>query len=188
MLIDLLTRRLSPIEKLSSHDSSAAVMLILFPRNNDVEVLFVKRRDDPNDPWSGQVALPGGRRKPSDSSILETAIRETFEEVGILLDAKRTVLGALPDVRSSKDPSLLITPFVAVLEERRPVKLSEEISSYFWAPIKDLKEVEVKVNLRNGEAETVRAYVHGEHIIWGLTARIIKSFLNILEDPCSKER
>jgi len=177
----LLTKRLRPVGKLSSHESSAAVVLILLPSNNGIEILFVKRKDDPNDPWSGQVALPGGRWNPSDNSILETAIRETFEEVGILLDAKSMVLGALPDVRSFRDPAMLVTPFVALLEERQPVKLSPELSSYFWAPIKDLREAEVEVSLRDGETKAVKAYVYGEHVIWGLTARILESFLKILE-------
>lgn len=181
MLTGLLTKRLTPVEKLLSHESSAAVVLMLVPSGNDVEALFVKRKDDPNDPWSGQVALPGGHRKSSDSSILETAIRETFEEVGILLDSKRTVLGALPDVKSFRNPSVSVTPFVALLEEKQPVKLSPEISSYFWAPIKGLREAETRVNLQDGETKTVKAYVYGEYVIWGLTARILESFLKILE-------
>ncbi|MCL7399683.1 MAG: CoA pyrophosphatase [Thaumarchaeota archaeon] len=180
-LVGLLTKRLRPVDELLSHEGSAAVVLILHPTEDGIEILFVKRRDDPNDPWSGQIALPGGRRNPSDSSMLETAIRETFEEVGILLDAKRMILGALPDVTSLRNPGMLVTPFVALLEEKMPVKLSPELSEYFWAPIKGLSECEVKVSLQDGEAKTVKAYVYGEYVIWGLTARIIESFLKILE-------
>ncbi len=180
-LVRLLTKRLTPPDELSRHESYAAVMLILLPSSDDVEVLFVKRKDDHNDPWSGQIALPGGRRKSSDSSILETAVRETFEEVGILLDPKSMVLGALPDVWSLRNPDIVVTPFVALLEEKRPLKLSPELSSYFWAPIKGLKNDDVKVTLRNGETRTVKAYIYGEYVIWGLTARIIDSFLKILE-------
>jgi len=180
-LVRLLTERLRPFDELLSHESSAAVALILHPTEDGIEILFVKRRDDPNDPWSGQIALPGGRRKPSDRSMLETAIRETFEEVGILLDAKRMVLGALPDVTSSRNPGMLVTPFVALLEEKTPVKLSPELSEYFWASTKDLMECEVKVSLQSHETKTVTAYVYGEYVIWGLTARIIESFLKILE-------
>ncbi|MCS7135916.1 MAG: CoA pyrophosphatase [Nitrososphaerota archaeon] len=181
-IAELLAKRLRPVGELLPHSSSAAVMLMLFLNNSDLEVLFVKRKDDPNDPWSGQVALPGGRRKPSDNSILETAVRETFEEVGIMVDPRRTVLGALPDVSSLRNPDILVTPFVALLEEKRPVKLSSELSDYFWASIKDLRKDEVKVSLQNGETKTVKAYVYGVYVIWGLTAQIIDSLLKILED------
>lgn len=180
-IAELLAKRLRPVGELLSHGSSAAVMLMLFLNNGNLEVLFVKRKDDPSDPWSGQVALPGGRRKPSDNSILETAVRETFEEVGIMVDPRRTVLGALPDVRSLRNPDMLVTPFVALLEEKRPVKLSSELSDYFWVSIRDLREDEVKVSLQNGETKAVKAYVYGAYVIWGLTAQIIDSLLKILE-------
>ncbi|MEM2910464.1 MAG: CoA pyrophosphatase [Nitrososphaerota archaeon] len=181
-LVELLTKRLRPIEEVLPHKSSAAVTLILSLSNEDVEALFVKRKDDPQDPWSGQIALPGGHWSPSDSSILETAIRETFEEVGILLDPEHTILGALPDVRPLRDPDMLITPFVAFIREKPPIRLSPELSDYFWAPLKFLKEDEVEVSLQNGKTRIVKAYVYRNHVIWGLTARILESFLKILKD------
>jgi len=181
-LTELLSKRLRPPRELLSHRSSAAVMLILQPSNGDLRILFVRRREDPKDPWSGQVALPGGRRIPSDRSIIETAVRETFEEVGILLEPEQTVLGALPDVRPLRYPDMLITPFVALMKEDRPIRLSPELSGYFWAPIRSLKEDEVKVSLQNGETKIVRAYVYRNHVIWGLTARVVGSLLKILKE------
>ncbi|HET9512400.1 MAG TPA: NUDIX domain-containing protein, partial [Gemmatimonadales bacterium] len=59
----------------------AAVSLICV-RDPDA-LLLIRRADRDGDPWSGQLGLPGGRKSPADADLLSTAIRETFEEVGI---------------------------------------------------------------------------------------------------------
>lgn len=60
-----------------------------------VDVLFIKRARNPRDPWSGHMALPGGRREAHDDDLLATAIRETHEETGIELDPE-SLIGRLP--------------------------------------------------------------------------------------------
>ncbi len=78
----------------------AAVALILYEGTGGggggVEGLFIKRAQQAGDPWSGQIALPGGRREPADADLLATAVRETREETGIELTGVEQ-LGALDD-------------------------------------------------------------------------------------------
>src|SRR3989337_2808027 len=73
----------------------AAVALIFRSgADGQPELLFIKRADYPGDPWSGQVAFPGGREEPGDSSLADTAVRETREEAGSDLSLYRTRRGS----------------------------------------------------------------------------------------------
>lgn len=91
--------------------SRAAVAVVVGP---DEDLLFIRRAERPGDPWSGDMAFPGGRAEPIDPSPRHTAERETMEEVGLdLRDAD--YLGALRIQRSPlRDPALGfgIFPFV----------------------------------------------------------------------------
>ena len=73
----------------------AAVALILRALPDDLELLLIKRARDPRDPWSGHMALPGGRRDAADPDLASTAVRETLEETGVELtrDPPTTPLG-----------------------------------------------------------------------------------------------
>ncbi|MDY6865753.1 MAG: NUDIX domain-containing protein, partial [Halobacteriota archaeon] len=61
----------------------AAVALILKECEEDISIIFIKRSEDERDPWSGHMAFPGGRKDEEDESIIDTVMRETFEETGI---------------------------------------------------------------------------------------------------------
>src|SRR5207244_5573124 len=77
--------------------SPAAVALILLEGPQGLETLLIRRAERADDPWSGQVALPGGRRDPADGDLLVTAIRETRAETGVDLSAADR-LGVLDDL------------------------------------------------------------------------------------------
>src|SRR5258706_3496876 len=77
----------------------AAVALIFRLGENDMlELLFIKRAEYEGDPWSGQIAFPGGRAEARDASLEETAIRETREETWIGLAREWTIVGMLDDL------------------------------------------------------------------------------------------
>lgn len=88
----------------------AAVSAII---DDDHHLLFVVRATRPGDPWSGQVAFPGGHVEPQDADLIDTAIRETFEEVGLPMQ-RHQCLGQLSDknTRGMRLPKRLIRPFV----------------------------------------------------------------------------
>jgi 8-oxo-dGTP pyrophosphatase MutT (NUDIX family) len=90
----------------------AAVALLLRPRST-VELLLIQRAEHPSDPWSGHMALPGGRRDPGDPDLLHTALREVREETGIKAQRDAQLIGALDEVqaRSRRQPPVLVTPY-----------------------------------------------------------------------------
>jgi len=162
----------------------AAVALILVEQSGGLEALFIKRAARAGDPWSGQVAFPGGRHDPEDGDLLATAIRETREETGVELgDAER--LGVLDDLypRTPTLPPVRVRPFVFALPARRPMVATAEVERAFWVPLAHIVEPSVRrdVKLRVGGVERVfPAYDLGEDVIWGMTERILTPFLVLL--------
>lgn len=160
----------------------AAVALVV-RRGPEPAFLLVRRARSPRDPWSGQMALPGGRRDPEDIDLRETAVRETREEVGIDLARSGTLLGRLPDLKptSRAIPRLVIAPFVFLLPEGSGARVaSAEIAAVYWVPVADLGDPAarsaVAVETPAGEREFPCYRVEG-HPVWGLTYRILQRFL-----------
>ncbi|MGH7539191.1 MAG: NUDIX hydrolase [Gemmatimonadales bacterium] len=163
----------------------AAVALILVEQSRGLEALFIKRATRAGDPWSGQVAFPGGRYDPTDADMLATAIRETREETGVeLATAER--LGVLDDLypRASTLPPVLVRPFVFALPGRRPLIASSEVERAFWVPLSSFEQPgvrrEVRLVLQWGE-RVFPAYHLGEDVIWGMTERILTPFLALID-------
>ncbi|HEY6222221.1 MAG TPA: CoA pyrophosphatase [Gemmatimonadales bacterium] len=161
----------------------AAVALILIERHG-LEALFIKRAARAGDPWSGQVALPGGRYDLEDRELINTAIRETREETGVdLVRAER--LGTLDDLhpRTPTLPPVLVRPFVFTITAAPPLAINEEVERAFWVPLARLAEPgvrrDVKLILR-GEPRVFPAYDLGDDVIWGMTERILTPFLTLL--------
>ena len=166
----------------------AAVALVLRPGDaGDPELLMIKRAEAERDPWSGHVALPGGRMEPRDRDLLETAIRETWEETGVDLARDGRVLGTLDDIspRTPALPPLIIRPFVAAVRPEIRIVESPEVAEAFWVPVHALRERAAwgtaMVQIRNlGEREE-QVFRHGEHTVWGLTHRALTQFLSYLD-------
>jgi NTP pyrophosphohydrolases including oxidative damage repair enzymes len=98
------------------------------------EVLVLKRKNHPDDPWSGHYAFPGGRRDTTDTSLLDTCIRETYEECGVLLSV-RDLVKQYPVRQAGNDSNLPIpvTAYLFELPEQPPIRLQRaEISRHEW--------------------------------------------------------
>ena len=158
-------------------DVHAAVVVLLKSTDQDFQVLFVKRAEKSGDPWSGQTALPGGKRDPEDHNLKETVVRETLEETSINLLEGCRFLGAMEPVRSTQKPEMQILPFVVLLEKEEAIKLNEELTGYFWTPLKELAKHKGTVKFSFGEYP---AYIIENHIIWGLTHKIMNNLLSLI--------
>lgn len=155
--------------------------------DGELELLFIKRAEYEGDPWSGHVALPGGRHEPHDATLEDTALRETLEELGLDVRAHGRVLGALDDLhpRTPVLPPICVRPFVAVLEDDVPLVPSSEVAAAFWVPLRALLDPETTVEATivvRGEERTVPSYRFGDYTIWGMTERILSGLLRRLTD------
>jgi len=160
----------------------AAVALILLEREGDLEILLIKRTEREDDPWSGQIALPGGRIEGEDSSLLDTAIRETMEETTVDL-SRGQMLGELDDLSTSNPllPPMLVRPFVFSLESRQQATNSDEVAEHFWISLPDLLDSGATEDIEvQGYSLTVKGYRFGEHFLWGMTSRILTDFQKLI--------
>ena len=164
----------------------AAVALIFRLGENDVpELLFIKRAEYEGDPWSGQIAFPGGRAEERDGSLAETAMRETREETGIDLAREGMIVGRLDDLRprAVRLPAIIVRPFVALLDRREPLVLSSEVALSFWLPLAELARGDSwqEGTVRAGGVQiNARVFKHDEHVVWGMTERILTQLLALL--------
>jgi 8-oxo-dGTP pyrophosphatase MutT (NUDIX family) len=162
----------------------AGVTLVLRAAD-DLELLLIERVERAGDPWSGHMALPGGRREPADADLLATALRETEEEVGIVLAPDRHLLGALDEVHpaSRRLPEMVIAPWVATVgPEVEAVPEPGEVAAAVWVPLSHLTDdasiSEVLVDLEGGPLAFPSFRFH-DYQIWGLTFRILEQFLDL---------
>lgn len=169
----------TPNETAARRGAAVAVVLSRVARDDPEsgELLLVRRATYPGDPWSGHIALPGGRHEPHDATLEDTARRETLEETGIDLSDARCI-AALPDLvpRSVHIPALVIRPYVFAYHGGRDVTLSPELVEAWWHPIAELRRADAweTVEVRAGDtARSVRGYRWREHVIWGITERIL---------------
>ena len=179
--MELLRRRLLPadydLESEEGYLPDAAVAVIIDSSQTSSSLLLIRRTARSGDPWSGQIAFPGGHRALGDRSFLETAIRETNEEVGISL-RNHTALGVLP-LLYARTRRIRVAPFVFQLKTNVKLRPNMEVANAFWVPVKELAHSKVtRSKVRVDERDlTVDSYIYGENVIWGLTLRIIRTLL-----------
>ncbi|TYO98266.1 8-oxo-dGTP pyrophosphatase MutT (NUDIX family) [Geothermobacter ehrlichii] len=173
-----------PVTAPVSGRKRAAVAMLLHQRPTGPEMLFIERASDPRDPWSGNLAFPGGRIDPQDADARAAAERETREEIGFDLSAAE-YLGRLDDIRGAYLP-VQIACFVYLLPQLQPPTLNEEVETLFWFPCRELLNPE-----RHGEfsllwgdrPRSVRGIDllgPGRPILWGITYRLVVQFLVLI--------
>lgn len=151
-----------------------------------LELLLIHRATRAGDPWSGHIALPGGRRDASDPSLHVTAVRETREETALDLERDGRLLGCLDDLSPTTVllPAIIVRPFVYVAAGELALAPSDEVAAAFWMPLASLRDPaatgDVLLHAAGGPM-TVRAFRYGGHVIWGLTERILRRFLSLTE-------
>ncbi len=173
-----------PVDAVPTPTSRLAAVAAVLRVVDEPELLFIKRAELERDPWSGHVAFPGGRVEPDDASLEVTAVRETREEIALDLRRGR-MLGRLDDLapRSRVLPPIIIRPFVAVVAPDVEFTLSAEVASVFWVPLSALRDDRAQaehVMMINGVRARFPAFRVQDHVVWGLTERIVRQLLPML--------
>jgi 8-oxo-dGTP pyrophosphatase MutT (NUDIX family) len=164
----------------------AAVAAVLRPSAAGPEVLLIRRAERPGDPWSGHMAFPGGRAHPDDREALDTAIRETREEVGLDLRRDAALLGRLDDlpaVARGRPFGLVIAPFVFGTEGDVGLTPNHEVAATAWAPLEALAAASSATTIEyvwEGRTITLPGLRVGADVVWGLTLQMLSALFDVL--------
>jgi 8-oxo-dGTP pyrophosphatase MutT (NUDIX family) len=171
----------------TSLDKRAAVALIVDSghSHNDPEIVFIERAFHAADPWSGQMAFPGGRCEPRDLNPLATACRETQEEIGVDLLAAEP-LGRLDDLQGrhgGRSREMVISCFVFEMHGAGQFSPNHEVADVIKLSISTLLDPSAQTKVPLPEADRVSPGIcvgGGERVIWGLTYRFLLRFFSLL--------
>jgi len=181
--IDQLKKKLTSRErKVIDHPplSHAAVLLPLYQREGQCHLLFTKRSDQVKY-HKGEISFPGGMVDEEDRELIQTALREAREEIG-LNEEDVEIIGLLDDIVTVTQ--FIVTPIVGFFPYPYPFQINQiEIDELIEVPLSFLlhkdsfSEREI---FRMGRSKWVYAYQYGNHVIWGATARMLKQFLDLI--------
>lgn len=151
----------------------AATALVVAPdRDGMLHFSVIKRVQRTGDPWSGQMALPGGKRDRDDASLAVTARRETYEEVGVHLPDP---IGALPPSRRRSAPGTLATYVFALDTMPQLTPEPGEVAAAWWCPVTHLTDPTCHIRYQtNGVSRPAVGFA--DEPIWGLTYRTLITF------------
>jgi len=171
-----------------ARDRAAAVAAVLRSAPSGPDVLFIRRAEHPEDPWSGDMGWPGGHVDPGDGDPLAAAVRETREEVALDLERDASFVGALPPVRTHLkrgEGPLWVSPFVFELAGAPALVPNHEVQEALWVPLPFLADPANRErfvwNGRGGPVELARVRYQGR-VIWGLTLRMLDDLLDVLAE------
>ena len=179
---DLITSRLraydADVSMATPGVPRASVIMVMAQGATEVEVLMIERAQREGDPWSGQMAFPGGKRDPEDSSDLACGLREVEEELSLRLQ-ETDLLCALSPANTGwrpDRPEMWVFPFIFMLSEQPTVVCNQEVAGAVWVPISVLFDLERRDRLcwelEEGIYESEMIPFAGREI-WGLSLRMI---------------
>ncbi len=157
----------------------AAVLMAVVARDEQPHFLLTRRTQSVAT-HKGQISFPGGVREAEDKTLVDTALRETHEEIGVERQ-QVSVLGEFHDYRAVTDH--LVRPVVGLVSAEATFQpQQDEVEYLLEIPFEFFRETEpsVEKRLRSGQTRNVYFYDFNGETVWGLTARMIKEFLEFL--------
>ncbi|MFX1296876.1 MAG: CoA pyrophosphatase [Promethearchaeota archaeon] len=160
----------------------AAVLIPVFSEDNQIKFILTKRADSLKH-HKGEICFPGGHQEKTDKDLIETALRETEEEIGVVRE-KIKVLARLDDLFTIS--RYIITPYVGIIyEDIECFSNDTEVAELLYVPLKLFLTEEKfyeKSWVRNGTDYPLYYYTWHEYQIWGATAYIINKFIDLVFD------
>ena len=179
-LISKSVREISPKVIEDADLTLAGVMVLLFQREEEYTVIL-NRRTRMVEHHKGEISFPGGRMEAGDEGLLDTALRETFEEMGISRE-KIQVLGRIDDMKTKT--GYMIRPFVGVIDYPYNYKLSnEEVEEVLELPVAGLFSPECQrdeIHITGKKQAKAPVYVYEGNVVFGATARILHNLADII--------
>jgi 8-oxo-dGTP pyrophosphatase MutT (NUDIX family) len=195
-LLQLIEKRLANYTpgrtRLRRLQKRSAVAMILQVQADKLRILMIKRAEREGDTWSGHMAFPGGRMDKADAHGFAVAVRETAEEIGLLLGAQDACIGRLSDVNARPQRGtfgMAVSPFVFRLDREATFTLNHEVAEVVWVPLEFLTNVENREEMiwdYKGARIPVPCYHYEGRCIWGLSLMMLDELLGLAEEGNAK--
>jgi 8-oxo-dGTP pyrophosphatase MutT (NUDIX family) len=160
----------------------SAVLILFYPENGSTKLVMIKRATD-DSVHSGQIAFPGGKFEVKDKELTTTALRETYEEVGINPELIKVIgnLSTLYIPPSNFD----VHPFIAYTNEKPAMKNNYEVAKIIEVDLEELiapeNLIQKTIDHRFGKLHNVPCFSVQNEIIWGASAMIISELLEVIK-------
>lgn len=166
--------------------TAATALVLADVGGGDADVLFIERVSRSGDRWSGQMALPGGKVEPQDVDLEATAVRETREEVGVVLPP---AIGRLDDLRGRAGQRGRVATTVHVVEGR-PATVPEpgEVASVVWISLAHLFHPDSSTRYFHGALGPFAGIRYGDHTVWGLTLGTLRNLATVVGHDLPRPR
>lgn len=168
---------------MNGQDKPKAAVALIRLKRDDPEYFILKRAENSNDPWSGQLAFPGGKCEMIDSTLMNTAIRETREECGFSLNDKQ-VVEELPLATAGKlaGTTIKVQPYLFELEEKPEVHMEpKEVSATYWVKESHfLSQANHRLDAiyePKPSSKLPYTLIEDNEIFWGFSYKVLMMFL-----------
>ena len=172
----------------------SAVAMILQVRAGNLHILMIKRAEREGDPWSGHMAFPGGRMDKTDANGYAVAVRETHEEVGLLLGHRDECIGRLSDLIARPHRGtfgMAVSPFVFRLDREVTFIPNYEVAEVVWVPLEFLVDSDNREKMTwnyKGAKLQMPCYRYEGRCIWGLSLMMLDELLDLVEGDSRRRR
>lgn len=185
-----LIRRHQAVTKPRNSLVNAAVSIVLRNSINGPEFLLIQRAKHENDPWSGQMAFPGGKYDEPDQDYKDTAIRETEEEIDLSLNDEEFI-GQIDDVyglKASGSFSVHVACYVFKIDRKVTLKPNYEVADLVWLPFSFLENTQNAYEFYHPHDTSLKMpailiNAHKDQVLWGLSLRMLFILYTILGHP-----
>ena len=157
---------------------SSVLVIIHFNHEYTPTIIFTKRSSNLRN-HAGEISFPGGRVSDQDHSMIETALRETYEEIGLSIQ-KEKIIGSLAPT-NTYTTKIVIYPFIVILGKISiPFEPNEEVEQVIELPLEVLRNhITIDEEHSSSDNKMFKFNVDG-YLIWGATARILKNLLDLI--------
>jgi 8-oxo-dGTP pyrophosphatase MutT (NUDIX family) len=159
----------------------ASVLIPIFEKDNKSHIIFTKRTDKVSH-HKGQISFPGGKFENTDKDLEFTALRETYEEIGVKPNHIK-VIGKINNMVTNTN--FIVSPYVGVIPYPYDFLVNpDEISELIFVPVKHLLDknyFRIQQREINGHLFDIYYYDYLNYTIWGVTGKILFDFLSLIE-------
>ena len=172
-----LTTRIDPIVKDDGKNKLASVLVVIYGKEP-----YVLMTEKPKHLkfHAGEISFPGGKLDKTDSDLLETALRETREEIGLNIPREK-VIGQLKPV-TTLNSGFTIIPFVAIVDSISKLTANAEVEKIFEIPLKPfLKTMADDPDPNHHSIQEMFIFSFEDKIVWGASARVLNQIVKLLK-------